>query len=361
MSSEFKEIFWIISALCFVALMFTVAFALTGAVYHVIDWTPPKLVDQIVNSLVGLVLTSLTITMIGRAFESRITDKQMRLFNPIIEALERIAKGDFSVRVDDISEKHSHEKPFVGELVNSVNQMALQLDEMERMRQEFISNVSHEIQSPLTSIRGFAQALRNDALSADERHHYLSIIDSESTRLSRITENLLRLAALESEQAKFEPKCYRLDKQIRNLVLTCEPQWSAKNLEMEVVLEETEITADQDLLSQVWNNLLHNSIKFTPEGGRIVIGTSRQNGNVLFTIQDNGIGILEADQAHIFERFYKVDAARTHTNNGGSGLGLSIVHKIVDMHKGSVSVESQFGAGTTFTVYLPVEPGGTSP
>lgn len=353
MSSEFKEVFWIISALCFVALMFTAAFVLTGAIYHVIDWTPPRLVDQIVNSLVGLVFTSLTISAVSRGFKSKIIAKQMRLFSPIIEALERIAKGDFSVRVDNVFDEHSHETPIVGELVNSVNQMALQLDEMEHMRQEFISNVSHEIQSPLTSIRGFAQVLRNDALSADERHHYLSIIDTESTRLSRITENLLRLAALESEQAKFEPKRYRLDKQIRNLILTCEPQWSAKNLEMEVALEEIEITADQDLLSQVWNNLLHNSIKFTPDGGRIVIGTCQQNGSVLFTIQDSGIGIAEADQVHIFERFYKVDAARTRANNGGSGLGLSIVQKIVTMHQGTVTVTSQPSAGTTFTVCLP--------
>src|SRR5512143_889254 len=127
--------------------------------------------------------------------------------------------------------------------------MALELNQMENLRQEFISNVSHEIQSPLTSIRGFAQALENDQLTNEERHHYLNIIEEESTRLSRITEDLLRLASLESDKVKFEPKSYRLDQQIRSLILACEPQWRAKEIDLEVSLVELVIAADEDLLS----------------------------------------------------------------------------------------------------------------
>ena len=353
MRGRSKGYIQLIGMLIFVSLMFTVVFLLTRGFYTIIGWTPPLLPLQIINSLGGLVLTGLTIGGLTHVFKSKIAAQQMRVFGPIIEALGRIAKGDFSVRVDDVFDDHSREKVMVGELVHSVNQMALQLDQMESLRQEFISNVSHEIQSPLTSIRGFAQALRNDHLSPDERHHYLSIIDTESMRLSRITENLLRLASLESEQVKFEPKPFRLDKQIRNLILTCEPQWADKNLEMGVTLQEVEITADQDLLSQVWTNLLHNSIKFTPVGGQIAIEVCQQDSQVEFTIRDTGIGIPEADLPHIFERFYKADKSRTRSDNGGSGLGLSIVQKIVDMHQGTISVASQPGAGTTFTVRLP--------
>jgi signal transduction histidine kinase len=164
---------------------------------------------------------------------------------------------------------------------------------------------------------------------------------------------LLKLAALESEHANFEPKTYRLDKQIRNLILACEPQWTDKGLDMDISLEELEITADEDLLSQVWINLIHNSIKFTPQGGRVQIDLRRQDDDIEFRITDTGVGISEEDRPRIFERFYKADKSRTRSN-GGSGLGLSIAKKIVEMHKGGINVESRLGAGTTFTVSLPI-------
>jgi signal transduction histidine kinase len=274
---------------------------------------------------------------------------QIGVFGPIFEAMTKIAKGDFTVRVD----KTFEDKGIVGELAKSVNNMALELNQIEQMRQEFISNVSHEIQSPLTSIQGFARALQNGHLSPEERSHYLSIIETESIRLSRITDNLLKLASLESEHVKFEPKPYRLDKQIRNLILACEPQWINKHIEMEVSLEDVEITADEDLLSQVWLNLISNSIKFTPGGGKIGIGLHRQNGKIEFQINDTGIGISAEDQTRIFERFYKADRSRTHSSNGGSGLGLSIAQKIIEMHQGTIAIESKPGVGSTFIVSLP--------
>jgi signal transduction histidine kinase len=240
----------------------------------------------------------------------------------------------------------------VSALTNSVNKMALELDQMENMRQEFISNVSHEIQSPLTSIRGFAQALENDQLTNEERHHYLSIIEEESTRLSRITEDLLKMASLESEKLKYDPKPYRLDMQVRSLILACEPQWKNKLIDMEVSLEELTITGDEDLLSEVWTNLIHNSLKFTPPAGSVKVTLYSSDNNVMFRISDTGTGISEEDRARIFERFYKADKSRTNSV-GGSGLGLSIVKKIVEMHKGRIEVESKVNVGTTFIVFLP--------
>jgi signal transduction histidine kinase len=232
--------------------------------------------------------------------------------------------------------------------------MALELNQIEAMRQEFISNVSHEIQSPLTSIRGFARALQNDNLSRQDRNHYLGIIETESMRLSKLSDDLLALASLEAENPRFEPKPYRLDKQIRRLILACEPQWTEKVLDMEVSLDEAEIAGDEDLLSQVWMNLLHNSIKFTPQGGRVCVELRRRDGSVAFTIADTGIGIAEDDLARVFERFFKADTSRQRAK-GGSGLGLSIAKKIVEMHRGTISVESRLETGTTFTVRLPAE------
>jgi len=195
----------------------------------------------------------------------------------------------------------------INKLFKGINDMAQELNQVEALRQEFISNVSHEIQSPLTSIRGFARALQNDQLSAQDRDRYLGIIQTESMRLSKLSDNLLALAALESDTMRFEPQPYRLDRQIRKLVLVCERQWTAKNIDMEVTADELNICADEDLLSQVWVNLLHNAIKFTPQDGRVCISLHEHHGHIEFSIADNGIGIADENQARLFERFYKAD------------------------------------------------------
>ena len=342
---------WFFAVLLLLTTLFAAAFFLTAYLYQIAQWYPPPVAIQIINSVLGLAFMGLIMGGLARVAQSRGWMPEMNVFRPIIEALEKIAAGDFSIRLDN----EFRDNRIVGELTASVNKMVLELDQMEQMRQEFISNVSHEIQSPLTSIRGFAQALQDDALSLDERHHYLAIIETESTRLSRITEDLLKLATLESDHVKFEPQPYRLDKQIRNVILACEPQWADKQIDMDVTLPEVTITADEDLLSQVWINLINNSIKFTPVGGRVCVNLQQQGATIEFKISDTGIGIAPEDQARVFERFYKADRSRTHAN-GGSGLGLSIVQKIVDIHKGQIELDSEVGKGTTFTVSLPQEP-----
>jgi two-component system phosphate regulon sensor histidine kinase PhoR len=333
------------AVMALLSLAVVAAFVLTSGVYHRIGQEPPALVAQLINTLLGFFFLGLILFGLGRFFGRR----QNGFFRPILEAMDRIAKGDFSTRL----EKHVEAGGPFGELVRGVNNMAAELNQMEQMRQEFISDVSHEIQSPLTSIRGFARALQGDDLSPETRRHYLGIIETESVRLSKLSDNLLELASLDSEQVKLEPRPYRLDKQIRGLILACEPQWTENGLEMDVALDEVNITADEDLLSQAWINLLHNSIKFTPQGGSVRVALRQQAGGVEVVVADTGPGIAPEDQAHIFERFYKADKSR-HRSEGGNGLGLSIVKKIVDMHHGTVSVESPPGQGTRFTVALPV-------
>jgi two-component system phosphate regulon sensor histidine kinase PhoR len=337
--------FWFICVLLLVAAALTIAFFATAYLYTLAQWNPPALLVQIINTFLGLFITGITLSLFSRFFKARRFDA----FQPIIQALERIATGDFSIRLDDAEYRDNN---IIGGLVASVNKMALELGQMETMRQEFISNVSHEIQSPLTSIRGFAQALEDEQLTLEQRRHYLSIIEAESTRLSRLADDLLKLASLESDQIKFAPRPYRLDQQIRSLILTCEPQWREKSIEMDIALDEISITADEDLLSQVWLNLIHNGIKFTPQGGKIQVALHPQDKKIQFRISDNGIGISAEEQVHIFERFYKADKSRTRSA-GGSGLGLSIAKKILDMHGGGISVESAAGHGTTFIVSLP--------
>ncbi len=347
-----KQKLWLVMIRVFCLLllsgMIVVAFFLTALLYHLTGFHPPAFLAQVINSLLGLVLAGLILLSVFLL--PGIQRNRMGVFQPIIEALERIARGDFTVRLD-----HGiHADALLKELAISVNQMTLELNRMEQMRQAFISDISHEIQSPLTSIRGFAQTLHGDHLSAADRDHYLSIIKAESTRLSQLAGNLLKLASLESERAPFEPRSYQLDKQVRHLILLCEPQWTGKALDIDISLEETAIAADEDLLSQVWLNLLHNSIKFTPDGGSVRVALYRQGNIITFIIADTGIGMATEDQIHIFERFYKADKSRERTRDG-SGLGLSIAKKIVEMHHGTIGLTSELGVGSTFTISLPAE------
>ena len=337
----------ILVILC-LGVCWTAAYFITSYVFARIGGQPNDLVAQLVNSTLGFLIFGLIMAII-----SWITlPNRMAMFNSIIDAMRRLSRGDFNV---SLNIKSPADNQF-GQLVRSFNDMAAQLGAMEKMRQEFIPNVSHEIQSPLTSISGFARALRNPRLSDEERIHYVDIIETESMRLSKLSDNLLKLTSLESEHHPFEPKRYRLDKQLRDVVLACEPQWMEKALDMDVSLEEGEIVADPDLMNQVWGNLIQNSIKFTPHGGTIGVRLEFANGEAAVRISDTGIGIGEEDLPRIFERFYKADKSRNRAG-GGSGLGLSIVKKIVDMHHGAIDVCSALGEGTVFTVRLPVDMG----
>ncbi len=327
-------------------ICFSASFFLTSHLYENIGRQPPELLVQLINFILGLFFELLIIIYARK----KLFKNLVGVLEATIKVIGEIAKGNFNVRLDcNVKADGQYEV-----LVKSVNNMAEELSNMEKMRQEFISNVSHEIQSPLTSIRGFAQALKNKELNAADKSHYLSIIESESMRLSRLSDNLLKLASLEAETMKFAPKTYRLDKQLRNLILACEPQWLDKGIEMEVILDEINIHADEDLLSQVWINLLHNSIKFTPENGAVRIELHPKADKIEFKISDTGIGISEEDQTHIFERFYKADKSRDYSKKG-SGLGLSIAMKIVELHNGTIGVAGSPGKGTTFTVSLPLQ------
>jgi len=340
-------------AVGFLTIVFTATHYATDWFFTALGITPQPIVQQLAASILGLIVIVLMAGAMMLVNRGRLETMQLRLLGPIVEALGKIAQGDYTVRLNHPELRGRGVEP-VGILVNSVNTLAQELDQMEAMRQEFISNVSHEIQSPLTSIRGFARALHAENLTATERAHYLNIIETESVRLSKLTENLLALASLDSESYTPDPKPYRLDLQVRDVVLACEPQWQEKQIEMDVATEPTTLTADKDLLNQVWINLVHNAIKFTPPQGKIQIELHHVASDAEFCITDNGIGISEADQTRIFERFYKADPSRERAR-GGSGLGLAICKKIVDLHHGTIQVTSKVGHGSTFAVRLPVE------
>ena len=336
-------------ALCaaFLAVGVVPAYFLSATLFRVAG-RPSDLAALLFASVVACLLSFVFFTIYVRvhhwAHHRRAHEegRRWRPFEELADALDRIASGDFDVLLDSAGGRN--------ELAEKVNRMARQLSTMERMRQDFVSNVSHEIQSPLTSIRGFAELLKKEDLSPDDRRRYAAVIEAESRRLSRLGDNLLKLSVLDSNQGALAAHPYRLDKQVESLLLSLEPQWSQKKIELDVSLARATISGDEDLLGQIWVNLLHNAIKFTPEEGTIAVTLSLDGAEAVVAVSDTGIGIPEESALHIFERFYKADRARA---GGGSGLGLALAKKIVELHGGAISVESEPGAGSIFTVRLP--------
>ncbi|NHC40359.1 two-component sensor histidine kinase [Bacillus sp. MM2020_1] len=343
MKRFFQHVFGIVFFFVFVSFGFSAGYFIVSGIYHLFDFHTSDYFRHMATVIISLFVMSIVGYFISLFTRSR----RRNLFLEVLDALKRISKGDFNVYLELNSGKRNQ----FTSLVDHINHMAKQLKQLEEMRQEFISNVSHEIQSPLTSIMGFARALQLNQLSGEERSHYLNIIETESRRLSKLSDNLMKLTSLESKHHPFERHSYRLDQQLRTIILACEPHWIEKELELDVSLEKGVITADEDLMSQVWTNLIHNSIKFTPKLGTIRVHFHQVDGKTVVKITDTGIGISKKDQVHIFERFYKADKARDRSK-GGSGLGLSIVKKIIEMHDGTILVDSEEGKGTTFTITL---------
>lgn len=301
---------------------------------------------NVVSCFFGIGIYLATIFIIYRN-GGHLADNYKIIFN----AIDRISNGDFSVFIESDEYKHSRHNSMMKILADKVNDMAKQLNSMEMMRQDFVSNVSHEIQSPLTSIQGFAALLKNENLLQEDKISYLEIIEVETRRLSKLSENLLKLSALDSGAKELQIKEYDIGKQLRNVILSLEPQWSKKNIELEIECPTTTISADEELMSEVWINLINNGIKFTPMNSKIHVSIKKESEKIEVTINDSGIGINKAEQKLIFERFYMVDKSRKR-ELGGNGLGLAITKKIIDLHKGSIRIESELNKGTSFVVTL---------
>lgn len=262
------------------------------------------------------------------------------------EATRRIVGGNYDMKMD-VSRQDE-----IGELARDFTYMAQSLKQVEAMRQEFVGNVSHEIQSPLTSIQGFAQSILDQTTSEEEKERYLHIILDESRRLSSLSKQLLTLASLDKESHVVKRTVYRLDEQIRQILILTEWQWSEKRLDIELDLPETDVSADHQLLHQVWLNLITNGIKYARPQDTLHLAIQLSETWVTVVVSDTGIGMSEADLPHIFTRFYKADRSRNRAS-AGTGLGLSIVQKIIELHGGSIHVQSELSKGTTFTVRLP--------
>lgn len=266
---------------------------------------------------------------------------------PIVElgaAMRKVAQGDFSVRLEE-------EKGFpeIRQIKKDFNLMTKDLGATEILQTEFVSNVSHEFKTPINAIEGYAMLLQGGEPISQEQETYIQKILLNTTRLSTLVGNILLLSKVDNQNIQTKTTTYRLDEQIRQSILFLESRWVEANTEFDVEMERVEYTGTENLLMHVWNNLIENAIKYGPQNGLIRMKLTEQNGVIVFTIEDEGPGISEEDQKHIFDRFYQADSSR---KGEGNGLGLALVRQILRRSNGAISVENLPEKGCRFTVQL---------
>ena len=263
----------------------------------------------------------------------------------IIEATERIMQGDFSVRVRPM---HGAGMEGFHQIGIAINAMAAELAGTETLRTDFIANVSHELKTPLAVMGNYATMLQRPGIPEDERREYAKAISEAARKLAQLITNILKLNKLENQQIFPQPQEFDLGEQLCECLLVFEDAWEARNLEIETdIQDDVRIKSDPELLSLVWNNLISNAVKFTPDGGTIGLSLKTEDGSVVIQVRDTGCGIKPEVGQHIFEKFYQGDTSHA---TQGNGLGLALVKRVVDILNGEIGVQSVYGTGSTFTV-----------
>jgi signal transduction histidine kinase len=265
------------------------------------------------------------------------------------EAAKKIAGGDFSVRVPPI--RRDGKKDYVELMFDDFNKMVEELSTIETLKDDFISNVSHEIKTPLSVIQSYATALQGDTLQQEERKEYAQTIVEATHKLTELVTNILKLNKLENQEIRPETKPFELGEQLRRCAVAFEDIWEKKNISFEAELDEINVCYDESMLEIVWNNLLSNAVKLTNPGGSVFLKAKAEHTTAIISIRDTGCGMTEDAQKHIFDKFYQGDTSHSRE---GNGLGLALVKKTIDLVDGSISVESSPGQGSTFTVFLSI-------
>lgn len=267
----------------------------------------------------------------------------------ITDAAERIMAGDFSVRIP-VSRSQSPQDR-LGEIAVCFNKMAEELSGTQTLRDDFIANVSHELKTPLAVIQNYAKMLENKELSDEAREEYARSITSACGRLSSLVTNILRLNKLENQQFSAATEVFDLSEQVCTSLLSFEEVWEKKGLNIETDIEDNvTVRSDSEMLSLVWSNLFSNAIKFTEQGGTVYLEIKSDCNYAVVKIRDTGCGISPEVGKHMFEKFYQGDTSHSAL---GNGLGLALVKRIIDITGSDISVESELGRGSTFTVKIP--------
>ena len=329
----------------------------SGFVVYIIDnkQTVQSLNTEIFKLILEAVLIGFAISI---AISLIISKTLLSPIQGMTKAAEAMADGDFSrkIRVESRDE--------IGILANTFNDMAMQIETMleelkkaEKLRREFVANVSHELRTPLTSIRTYAETMSdNQDIPQETEEEFLRVIINESDRMAKIVQDLLELSRFDSGNSKLTVEEFSIEKSIRDVhaAIALEAKRREQDLNLELEWKMPNIMGDRARIEQVLMNIISNAIKYTPDGGTINICGGRSGNNVWVKVEDTGIGIPKEDLSRVFDRFYRVEKARSR-EAGGTGLGLAIAQEIVIRHGGDITVESTQGVGTTMTITLPIE------
>lgn len=324
----------------YISIAFLIAFTAISLICFLITafWGEHRFLQIEAPAVSYVLLASGILSIITTVLLSRL------VLTPMVElnrALQAVAEGDFSIRLK--------EKSIIREIrdsCHSFNRMAEQLAATELLQSDFVSNVSHEIKTPVSAIEGYAMLLQGDG----RQQEYVEKILFNTQRLSQLVGNVLLLSKLDNQTAALKKTAFRLDEQVRYAIVALEPKWSEKEIDFDVDMEEVVFTGCESLLAHVWQNLIDNAIKFDPYGGLVRIRLTQSEEGVAFTVRDNGPGIAPAELTRIFGKFYQGDSSH---QDQGNGLGLSLVQRIVALHGGKVIVENHTDGGCIFTVRLP--------
>ena len=301
--------------------------------YVLPQWEVPLMVYLLVVSLfVGILVTG----FLSRLFFDPI--KKLR------QAMGRVAEGDFTTKL--YSKSNSLE---IQDIYSGFNLMTDELQSMEVLQTDFVSNVSHEFKTPLNAIEGYSTLLQDCENLTPQQREYVDKIIFNTQRLSSLTGSILLLSKLENQQIPTGQATFSLAEQIRQTIVALEPVWSTKDIELDVEMEEVSYFGNEALMRHVWSNLLSNAIKFSPEGGPVQIGLTKKEKEITFWVRDHGPGIPEEAIKHVFNRFYQADSSHKQE---GNGLGLALVDKILKLEGGRVEVQNCPEAGCKFTVHL---------
>jgi len=330
-----------------------------GFVVYIID--NKQTVQSLNAAMFSLILVAVFIGFVIAVAISLFVSKT--ILSPIqgmTKAAEAMADGDFSRKIKVESDDE------IGILARTFNDMASQIETMleelknaEKLRREFVANVSHELRTPLTSIRTYAETISDTPeIPSETEEEFLRVIINESDRMTKIVQDLLELSRFDSGNSKLVVERFSIEKSVRDVyaAIALEARKRGHVLNLELEWRMPMIKGDRARIEQVLMNIITNALKYTPDGGTIDIYGGKLRDEIWIRIEDTGIGIPAEDLARVFDRFYRVDKARTR-ESGGTGLGLSIAREIVTIHGGDISVESAAGEGTVVTVTLPIEGG----
>ncbi len=271
-------------------------------------------------------------------------------FNPIkklSKAMATVADGDFSVRLEEKSNSKE-----IMEIYTGFNLMAHELSTTEILQTDFVSNVSHEFKTPINAIEGYSTLLQDsDNLDEDQRE-YVDKILFNTQRLSSLVGSILLLSKLENQQIPTNQTSFRLDEQIRQSIVMLEPAWVKKDIELDVELDRVSYLGNEPMMRHVWDNVIANAIKFSPDGAVVKIRLTKKLKKLVFTVDDQGPGLTEEAQKHIFDKFYQADSSHKQE---GNGLGLALVKRILAIEEGQINAENLPEGGCRFTISLQVE------